>query len=334
MTATPAAISRSDSFRFAPSAFEGEAIDAAVHEDLAASLAYLAEHLAPAHPESAGALDAVAARIRDGQRLPPVAFGLYYRMGEAALGGDIDAAADIAQVLAQVPAAAPGLQVIYRGGANSDALWPVLEERFGPEEAAGFAPITAEMATDFEARLKDGLALMHSALPDLHGEITAILREVLLAQAPAGAKMEFDGASHYQFWGLLLLNPNHHKTPLAVVEVLAHEAAHSLLFGLTRTEPLVLNSDDELFTSPLRVDPRPMDGIYHATFVSARMAWAMERMSESPALPIELRQEAAHLAAEDRANFAKGIGTVDAHARLSTTGARIMEQARAYIDGQ
>ncbi|MEQ3625453.1 MAG: HEXXH motif-containing putative peptide modification protein [Celeribacter sp.] len=334
MPALSAVTSRSDAFRFVPSTVEGEAIDASVHEDLAGSLAYLAEHMAPAHPECAGALDAVAARIRDGQRLPPVAFGLYYQMGEAALTGDLDAAADIAQVLAQVPAAPPGLQVMRRGGAEAQALWPVLEERFGPEEAAGFAPVSAELAQEFETRLNDGLALMQKTLPDLHGEITAILREVLLAQAPVGAKMEFDGASHYQFWGLLLLNPNHHKTPLAVVEVLAHEAAHSLLFGLTRTEPLVLNPDDELFTSPLRIDPRPMDGIYHATFVSARMAWAMERMSESPALPVELRHEAARLAAEDRANFAKGIGTVDAHGRLSTTGARIMDQARAYIDGQ
>ena len=32
-------------------------------------------------------------------------------------------------------------------------------------------------------------------------------------------------------------------------------------------ELFVLNPDWERFPSPLREDPRPMDGIYHATFV-------------------------------------------------------------------
>lgn len=61
-------------------------------------------------------------------------------------------------------------------------------------------------------------------------------------------------------------------------EVLAHEAGHSLLFGLTVDEPLVLNLDDVLYPSPLREDPRPMDDIYHAAFVSAHMALAMETL--------------------------------------------------------
>jgi HEXXH motif-containing protein len=47
-----------------------------------------------------------------------------------------------------------------------------------------------------------------------------------------------------------------------VAEVLTHEAGHSLLFGLTVDEPLVLNLDDVLYPSPLREDPRPMDDIY------------------------------------------------------------------------
>ena len=156
---------------------------------------------------------------------------------------------------------------------------------------------------------------------------------MLFAQAPSGAAMEFDGASHYQFWGLLLLNPSHHHTPLGIAEVLAHEAGHSLLFGLTVDEPLVLNEDDELFISPLRPDPRPMDGIYHATFVSARMAWVMEALADSGLLTPAEQQHARNEAAKDRENFSKGWQTVVQHGRLSATGTQIIENAHRWVQG-
>ncbi len=209
----------------------------------------------------------------------------------------------------------------------------VLRLRMG-EEAERFAPITSETSEIFAALVTEALAMLETGLPDLAGEIRSIVHEMLFAQAPEGAVTEFDGASHYQFWGLLLLNPRHHRTPLAVAEVLAHEAGHSLLFGLTVDEPLVTNPDTELYPSPLRRDPRPMDGIYHATFVSARMAWAMEGLAESGALDRRERERALAAAAVDRANFAKGIGVVDAHASLSRTGRAVIEAARDWVEGR
>jgi hypothetical protein len=50
-----------------------------------------------------------------------------------------------------------------------------------------------------------------------------------------------------------------------MVQMLAHESSHNLLFGFSADESLVENSPEELFPSPLRMDPRPMDGICHAT---------------------------------------------------------------------
>ena len=37
-------------------------------------------------------------------------------------------------------------------------------------------------------------------------------------------------------------------------------------------EPLVQNAPDESYHSPLRADDRPMDGVFHATLVCARLA--------------------------------------------------------------
>jgi hypothetical protein len=40
-------------------------------------------------------------------------------------------------------------------------------------------------------------------------------------------------------------------------------------------KPLVENEVEELYPSPLRSDPRPIDGVVYATYVTARMDYAV-----------------------------------------------------------
>ncbi len=192
------------------------------------------------------------------------------------------------------------------------------------------APSTA-VASGFRTRLDDGFALMQTALPELYGEIDAILRQVVVIGKEPAAPMHVDGGSHYQLWGALFLNGEFHPDRIAVVEVLAHETAHCLLFGFCTEEPLVLNGDDELHPSPLRHDLRPMDGLYHATFVSARMHWAMTRLAEHSGLSEDERGRAREAAAKDADNFEKGYGVVATHGKLTERGAALMEGARSTM---
>ena len=104
-----------------------------------------------------------------------------------------------------------------------------------------------------------------------------------------------------------------------------------LLFGFCTEEPLVLNDDDELFRSPLRIDPRPMDGIYHATFVLARMHWAMTKLINDSRVSPEQRELAIQAARVDRRHFSDGLAIVEAHARLTPMGAALMDGARQYM---
>src|SRR5690606_33877017 len=107
---------------------------------------------------------------------------------------------------------------------------------------------------------------------------------------------------------------------------------HTLLFGLSVDEKLVENPDSERFSSPFRLDPRPMDGIYHATFVAARMHYATEAFVRHP---LGQAQSAAVKAAleQGQRSFRDGLGTVEAHGRLSATGRGILAEARRYMDG-
>jgi hypothetical protein len=76
---------------------------------------------------------------------------------------------------------------------------------------------------------------------------------------------------------------------------------------------------------------RPMYGVYHATFVSARMHWAMSRLIASGLLAEEELALAVKARDDDRHNFQKGYDTVAAHARLTNAGRMALDAAVAYM---
>lgn len=77
------------------------------------------------------------------------------------------------------------------------------------------------------------------------------------------------------------------------------------------SEGVRLNSPEELFPSPLRMDPRPMDGIYHATFVTTRMHRAVKGLIESGILSAAQKDIAEKDLIDNARLFASGIETVD-----------------------
>lgn len=308
---------------FVPTLGRGAALDLRVHGDLADSLGYLATQTRDALPDLSKRIETLAGAVSRGRRVPPLVFRMYYRLVQALIDENEQASEFAVTRMEHFGSRGPARTFMRFGDPDADQVcMELLSDGFR------MAPIDAEEAEAFIALCKDGFDLMQKALPALYADVDAVVRDVLLARAPKGDATEFDGASHYQFWGLLLLNPKHHTTPLAVVEVLAHEASHSLLFGLTQNEPLVHNPDDERYASPLRKDPRPMDGIYHAAFVSARMWWAMDQMSRSEFLSADERATAKDAARKDRENWQMGLSVIDEHGRLSDTGARILKGAR------
>ena len=319
---------------FEPDADRAVKLDLRMHTGLADSLEHISEELAGVPGFDLAALSAVISELRRGTRYSPAIFGWYYELVLALLDEhDEKAARAFAKILKSQPAPA-GFVVRSMLPPEADAEFDLYRRRIGSEMTELFQPPVPEAAESFQERFDAGYALLRNALPELAGEIRSLVREVVLASSPDGAPLQFDGASAYQLWGLLFLNPKFHPTPVAVAEVLAHESAHSLLFGFTFDEPLVFNDDEERYTSPLRPDPRPMDGIYHATYVSARMHWAMTRLAASPLADEEMRAAALKAAAADMENFEKGHEIVARHGRLSATGEALMREALAYMSAQ
>src|SRR5204863_186223 len=83
----------------------------------------------------------------------------------------------------------------------------------------------------------DAFALLDAGDPELAGEIRALLREIILAAGSKDPKaLTFDGASSFMLWGAIIINADRSDGPIGMVQMLAHESAHNLLFGFSADE--------------------------------------------------------------------------------------------------
>lgn len=320
-------------FSFSPNGPRALAIDRHVRGSLAESLQHIAEQGAGIVPFDAQALAEMIAGLKQGYRYPPSVFGIYFELALALMEGrNQEAGRLFAELVRESPIS--GQFRIVALGAPEIALHT---ERYtalmdtDPTISLGIRPPSPEIEQHFRQRLQRGFDLLEKAAPDLAAEFKALVSEVCIVVGDKDARMQFDGGSSYMLWGALFLNATSHETDVAMVEVLAHESAHSLLFGYTTEETLVNNPDEELYDSPLRVDPRPMDGIYHATYVSARMHWAMSRLLEANVLDDGARERAESAREADRRNFEAGHEVVRKHGQLTETGRALMDSAAAYM---
>src|SRR5690606_17745163 len=181
--------------------------------------------------------------------------------------------------------------------------------------------------------ISNALDLMEKLIPHMAEEFYALIHEIVLASsAKEDGEMRFDGASSYMLWGSLFLNVDEKKSSLEMMETLIHESSHSFLFGICVEEALVRNEDDAIFHSPLRPDPRPMDGIYHATYVSARMHYAISEATQSPLFDLAQREEANKLLQSSYRAFSNGYQVVKNHGDLTQTGKELMREAFTYME--
>jgi hypothetical protein len=195
-----------------------------------------------------------------------------------------------------------------------------------PSASFNVLPLTAEIA-----------AACRSGFPPPSGCSTRATRhsppigEIVLAIGSEDpTAMQFDGASSFMLWGAIVLNATAHRTDLETAQALTHESGHNLLFGLSADGPLVENDDKARYPSPLRADPRPMDGIVHATYVTARMHRAVAQLLSAG---VANRAEAeASLTAHRRA-FDQGWAIIARDGGLSERGRAAMAGACAYMRG-
>lgn len=301
-------------------------LDRELRQRLATSLSYALTEFDLLEPVITPRFEAFLLTLRAAP-VDPQVFGIYYDLVLSLEHGQEDAAKTLLSELLELPPPAAGIQVKsladlsasqrdrYRRQVDTD-----------PNAVMRIDPPPAAMREHCARRIEEALSLLHEGYPELHAELHAILREVVIAVSPeVDLALEFDGASSFLLWGSIALNAQGHETRLDTVEALVHESAHCLLFGLSNTERLLENDNQPRYRSPLRVDPRPLDGIFHAAFVTARMHHALATLLERGVLRNEEVAQAEHSLAQHTSSFCDGVATLRRHALLTSLGRTVLE---------
>jgi HEXXH motif-containing protein len=299
-----------------------------MREELAASLRRLGQRagaLLPPEP----APDTLAEQILR-HRVVPGVYGRYYELIDALQSGDSATAASLWAALGSLAAQPSSFRIVPLSteGLGTEA------ERYSRLFYRGVDSVQLLSAPDsvtvqrVSTLLAEGLSLLDSVHQPWLAEIRALVAEVVLASAPEHA---LSGGSSMMLWGAVLVNADATTNRLKALSVLAHEATHMLLFGLARREPLTHNPPEDKFCIALRPTLRPMNAVFHATYVSGRLHVLYQKVRESAALnPAELA-ELETVSALQQQRFLQGLEVIRAHAVLSETARELIDEAAAVI---
>jgi hypothetical protein len=264
----------------------------------------------------------------------PGLFGRYYDLVFSLDAGRYSEARTLFREIADLARGRPSFDVVP----FSNAALGSDEERYARllsfESPIAFAEPDLTDWMLFRRNVGDGLDLLKKADAELEAQVRGLAVQVVGASPDTRHhKRRFGGASSFMLWGMIVLNVREHSNLLDLIAGLVHETGHQLLFGLALDEPLVENAIEERYSSPLRSDGRPMDGIFHATFVCARVHYAYAKMIANldDDLNSEDRDSLKRRLFESRQKFFKGLDTIKEFGRLTSNGDRIISAASDYM---
>jgi HEXXH motif-containing protein len=196
-------------------------------------------------------------------------------------------------------------------------------------------PLRAEERVVAEAELRRALDLLEAGAPDFIREMRPLIRQIVLVEPATGSAasgLSFEGASTFSLWGAIVMNADEFGGRLDIAMTLVHEAAHNLLFGLALGGRLTENDEADRFASPLRPDLRPMEGVAHATYVTARMISLLETLVGSGSLTTDEVASAREKLTRNERSYQQGLATLDAHASFTSSGSAVFSQLRRFMD--
>jgi HEXXH motif-containing protein len=324
---------------FLPDADNARAIDANVRSRLCGSFSWLSE--------SFDDLDFRAGETED-WLARPVDFGFYYDLASAkyhdAAATDTETARDtVARLIRSVRSnrsaertvAIRNLSPSEYDEREIDCLvrWFDIE----PENRMALLPLSEEELRDATQGLKKALSFIEKNAPDFWGELEAVTTEFIFAKPGPGARFKFGGASAFTLWGAVALNGVTHPNWWDYVVRIVHEYSHSLLFGIAAEEELVRNDPKERYMSPLRGTPRPIDGIYHACYVSARQFLLKDillaRLAQSENEPDRdtMIAEFSETRRKSEESYKDCMTVLEEHADLTDLGKQVLDDTAAYM---
>ena len=304
-----------------------------MRHSLAGSLIYLQSVLGDELGISGHDAKAAADHIRS-HRVVPGLFGRYYKLVLAIESNQHEDACQLFREICLVASCEAGLTV----DDYSEAALGADKRLFGDlieRDATGLPWLAPPKLTfDLNNNVREAFDMIEAVDNTLAHELRSLIVQVVGASPSHQPGVQsFGSASSFMLWGLVVFNVERYRTVLEIIPTLVHEAAHLLLFAHSIEEPLVTNPIDALYSSPLRRDQRPMDGVFHATFVAARMHYVTQKLRQATKLDLEKSRllQLDNSLIELRGQYEGGLQTVEQYAALTVTGRQIIDETREYM---
>jgi hypothetical protein len=287
------------------------------------------------HLEFGKSIERLSQRIRVSTRVAPELYCIYFDLLQAVRRNDLDACARLlGEMDTRVDAPLPSFYSRWGALPEPTARRYFTYVNVDPTTQVKFKALSSSEFDKVWRIADDAFGIFARVAPDIGAEIRALITEIVFVSGVPNESLHFDGATSFFCWGALFLNADAHRALVKMIDGLSHESAHAHLFSLSLGDSFVDNPDDELRPSPLRLDPRPLDGIFHATYVSARMYYAHSHLIESGVLSKSEEAEARNALAASCTAFSDGFETLNNYASLTPLGRRVMDAARSYMIGQ
>jgi len=266
-----------------------------------------------------------------GQKAAPKTHALFHRLVTEIESDDLASAGlTVARLFGEDPVASPVIrfprfdeQSLGKGTLELFIRFVDLEE----DNRLDLIAATPQNVARLEHLWAAAFPMIEENDPELAGELSALVSEFYVAGQADSHRLVFGAVSCFEIWGGIFMNPTVLRDPLDLVGMIAHECAHFLLFGFAVDEALVLNPPDQKYYSALRDEMRSMDGIYHATLVSARMSAAMHRQLDSGNLDPAMEKLAGQRIMSARASYARGLEEIREFGRLTEPGEALLKEA-------
>lgn len=189
-----------------------------------------------------------------------------------------------------------------------------------------FLSFSSQEFKNVKKSIEKGQKILKQFFPNFFKEFEEMTSEILILNAHG-----LRAGSSINLFGMIYKSYQYKWRKISdILEFLIHEPSHLYVFLLNKDDQLILNATEK-HESPLREEKRPLMGIYHATFVLARVSYVLSKALLLNAIPENERDYSQELLADYRKRFFEGFKTLQTHAQMTPLGQALITSASKLV---
>lgn len=201
---------------------------------------------------------------------------------------------------------------------------PLAMSEAHPDKSGNALDLGGHAASEWADTLARSLELIGRHMPDLRGEIDLYLHQVV----PVGYDQHSHlSASYQEVIGTVYMTLHPHL--MTMVEATIHEFQHNKLHAQLELDPLLHNAFWPLYSSPVRPDPRPLQGVLlavHAFLPVARLYQLMRAAGHPSTHSPDFERRYTQIVAGNH----EGATVLLEHGDPTQTGRELLDEIRRW----